>query len=42
MVDEEKIIDRTEHLLFYLCGCSKEEAVIILKKLLKKLEVKKE
>ncbi len=35
-MDEEKFIERVEIMLFHTCGCTKEEAIIILEKCLER------
>ena len=35
-MDEEKFIQRVENMVYYICGCSEKEAVIILEKCLKR------
>lgn len=41
-MDEEKFIERVEMMLFDTGGCTKEEAIIILEKCLKRTKKKKD
>jgi len=37
-MDEEKFIQRVEKMLFETCGCTGEEALVVLKKCSEKIE----
>jgi hypothetical protein len=37
-MDEEKVIQRIEHLMFYICGCTRSEAAHVLEKMTKRVK----
>jgi len=37
-MDEEKVIQRVEHLVLTICGCTRSEAVHALKKTIKRFK----
>jgi len=41
MVDYEKVIERVENMIYYISGCDKNEAEVVLKECLKRNKKRK-